>query len=389
MLSLNLTDLHGDWNLPDGYKLLEIIGQGQYGKVAHIVHEEDNSDRALKRYELIYSDELKATRFLKEIRLLKKLKHTCLSIPKEIYSGTTDDAYVSFAKAEMDLYQFIESERSFTKEKAISVIYQILCAVRYLHKSGMIHRDLKPENILLDPSQNRAYVCDYGLMRDTEAEEVLTKHVATRWYRAPEVILFQPYDSKIDIWSIGCIFAEILSTIEFDKEPEYQVEQLFPGKSCFPMSPAAEDPAIEGDDLDQFTFSQVIGAQKNEKPLEIEQLDSIFYMRGKPSEEETKWLTEEAQEFLKGHSQDYSQVKWNQLYPDLDPEIYALLDQLLEFDPSKRISAEEAIKNPIFDSIRVLACEDETFPSFEPDRRPIPTSISELKTAIEIELKTK
>jgi len=114
----------------------------------------------------------------------------------------------------------------------------------------MIHRDLKPENILLDPSQNRAYVCDYGLMRDLGTEEPLTKHVATRWYRAPEVILFQPYDAKIDVWSIGCIFAEILSTIEYAKEPEYHVEQLFPGKSCFPMSPAAEDPEIEGDDLD-------------------------------------------------------------------------------------------------------------------------------------------
>lgn len=104
MLSLNLTDLYSDWNLPDGFKLLEIIGQGQYGKVAHIVHEEDNSDRALKRYEMIYSDELKAQRFLKEIRLLKKLKHSCLSIPREIYSGSINDAYVSFSKAEMDLY---------------------------------------------------------------------------------------------------------------------------------------------------------------------------------------------------------------------------------------------------------------------------------------------
>lgn len=106
-------------------------------------------------------------------------------------------------------------------------IYQTLRAVKAMHSANVLHRDLKPSNLLLNGNCDLK-VCDFGLARSMAVPDddagVLTEYVATRWYRAPEIMLtFQEYTTAIDVWSVGCIMAEMLSG-----------RALFPGKDCKP-----------------------------------------------------------------------------------------------------------------------------------------------------------
>lgn len=160
------------------------------------------------------------------------------------------------------------------------MIYSILCGLKYLHSAGIMHRDIKPANILVDDDFNLK-LCDFGLSRSItksgfnydnglgkkefgeklhndrngrrQRVRDLSNHVQTRWYRAPEVILLEShYNQKVDIWSLGCIFSEILCCTKEYKESGLQTHQrfIFPGQSCFPLSPNPEQPS-DAEDHDQ------------------------------------------------------------------------------------------------------------------------------------------
>ena len=98
-------------------------------------------------------------------------------------------------------------------------LYQLLRGLKYIHSSNILHRDLKPSNLLLNANCDLK-ICDFGLARTTSETDFMTEYVVTRWYRAPELLLnCSEYTAAIDIWSVGCIFMEILK-----REP------LFPGR---------------------------------------------------------------------------------------------------------------------------------------------------------------
>jgi mitogen-activated protein kinase 1/3 len=131
------------------------------------------------------------------------------------------------------------------KEEHIKIfMFNILSAIRFTHEAGVIHRDIKSANVLID-SNCKVSICDFGISRTipTSADKkkrLLSSHVQTRWYRAPEVILKQEYGKEIDVWSLGCIFGEML--LSFIR-PRYQLNLLehplglFKGTSCYPLSP--------------------------------------------------------------------------------------------------------------------------------------------------------
>jgi mitogen-activated protein kinase 1/3 len=152
--------------------------------------------------------------------------------------------------------------------------------------------------------------------------------VVTRWYRAPELILIQPYSSAVDIWSLGCILAELLSMQEGNC-PSYQDRKpIFPGGACYPLS----------GDLDM----------KNDDRMD--QLSAIFNVIGTPSGEDVLAVGK-AREYINTLKKSTG-MPLESLYPDADPDAIDLLQKMLRFNPKSRITAAEALEHQFFKGIR-------------------------------------
>lgn len=156
----------------------------------------------------------------------------------------------------------------------------------------------------------------------------LTKHVVTRWYRAPELILLQPYTSAVDIWSIGCILAELLSMQEGNVAGYQDRQPLFPGGTCYPLS---------GDGV----------MSKDEK---LDQLSVIFRVIGTPLKEDLEAIGK-ANEYIASLGQTEGKP-FESMYPAADPAALDLLKQMLQFNPKKRCTAEQALEHDFFKGIR-------------------------------------
>jgi len=166
----------------------------------------------------------------------------------------------------------------------------------------------------------------------------LTKHIATRWYRPPEIILMnEEYGPAVDMWGVGCIFGELLQTIDNEKTPKRNIRPLFPGTSCFPLSPT---------DLEGFIHT------KDEN--EGDQLSSIFNMLGPISEQDVEFLKhKEAHDYaLEKGKIDKTQADIEILLPNINRDEKELLNQLLAFNPNKRITAKKAIESHYFNEVR-------------------------------------
>lgn len=231
------------------------------------------------------------------------------------------DIYVVFELMETDLHQVIKANDDLTPEHHQFFLYQILRGLKYIHSARVFHRDLKPKNILAN-SDCKLKICDFGLARpafnDMPQTVFWTDYVATRWYRAPELCgsFFAKYSPAIDIWSIGCIFAEILLG-----------KPLFPGRNV------------------------------------VHQLELITDLLGTPSPEViAKVRNEKARRFLLNMRKKPG-ISFEQHFPRADPGALRLLRRLLSFDPAERPTAEEALADPYFAGL--------SQPSREPSAQPI------------------
>eukprot|EP00913_Durusdinium_trenchii_P015809 g14857.t1 len=173
---------------PQRFTVLEAVGQGAYGVVCSAQDEVTGDTVAIKKIESAFDDITFAKRTLRELKILRHLRHENLI---DISPQPLSDEHCQF----------------FT--------YQILRGLKFVHTAGVIHRDLKPRNLLVN-SNCDLKICDYGLARLAMSNgdcRPLTEYVCTRWYRAPEVLCsWADYGSAIDMWSVGCIFAEMLRT---------------------------------------------------------------------------------------------------------------------------------------------------------------------------------
>lgn len=209
---------------------------------------------------------------------------------------------------ETDLHRIIYSKQPLSIDHIQYFIYQILRGLKYIHSANVLHRDLKPSNLLLR-SNCDLKICDFGLARGVEDEVNggLTEYVVTRWYRAPEIMLAcQEYSSAIDIWSVGCIFAELLS-----RSP------LFPGEDY------------------------------------IAQLRLICEKLGRPNEEDLDFVTSErAKRFMLSLPQKQP-LPFGEMFPVHKNEKHALtlLKGMLEIHPKKRITIEKALEHPFLESL--------------------------------------
>ncbi|XBI01336.1 hypothetical protein VPH35_130136 [Triticum aestivum] len=223
---------------------------------------------------------------------------------------------------ESDLHQVIKANDDLTREHYQFFLYQMLRALKYMHTANVYHRDLKPKNVLAN-ANCKLKICDFGLARvafnDAPTTVFWTDYVATRWYRAPELCgsFYSKYTPAIDIWSIGCIFAEVLIG-----------KPLFPGKNVVHQ-------------LDLIT--DVLGTPS---------LDAISQVR---NDKARKYLT---------CMRKKQPASFSQKFPKADPLALRLLRRLLAFDPKDRPSAEEALADPYFNGLAKV--------EREPSCQPIP-----------------
>ncbi|XP_024545126.1 mitogen-activated protein kinase 15 isoform X2 [Selaginella moellendorffii] len=317
------------------YKVLEVIGKGSYGVVCSAIDTRTNEKVAIKKINDIFEHVSDATRILREIKLLRLLRHPDVVEIKHILLPPSrrefKDIYVVFELMESDLHQVIKANDDLMPEHYQFFLYQLLRGLKFIHTANVFHRDLKPKNVLAN-ANCKLKICDFGLARvafnDAPTAIFWTDYVATRWYRAPELCgsFFSRYTPAIDIWSIGCIFAETIT-----RKP------LFPGKNV------------------------------------THQLELITDLLGTPSQDViSRVRNEKARRYLSTMSKK-SPVPFSEKFKNIDPLARNLLQKMLAFDPKDRPSATEALADPYFQSMSHLQREPAANPisrmEFEFERR--------------------
>ncbi|XP_019158940.1 PREDICTED: mitogen-activated protein kinase 19 isoform X2 [Ipomoea nil] len=323
---------YGDANR---YKILEIIGKGSYGVVCAALDTHTGEKVAIKKINDIFEHISDAIRILREVKLLRLLRHPDIVEIKRIMIPPSrrdfKDIYVVFELMESDLHQVIKANDDLTHEHHRFFLYQMLRAMKYMHTANVYHRDLKPKNILAN-ANCKLKICDFGLARvsfsDTPTTVFWTDYVATRWYRAPELCgsFFSKYTPAIDIWSIGCIFAEVLTG-----------KPLFPGKSV------------------------------------VHQLELITDLLGSPSPETVSGVrNDKARKYLMDMRKK-NPIPFSEKFKGVDPLALRLLQRLLAFDPKDRPTAEQALADPYFKGLskieREPSCQQISKLEFEFERR--------------------
>ncbi|CCF57277.1 hypothetical protein KAFR_0C02840 [Kazachstania africana CBS 2517] len=298
------------FNISSDFQLKSLLGEGAYGVVCSATHKPTGEIVAIKKIEP-FDKPLFALRTLREIKILKHFQHeniiSIFDIQKPDSFENFNEVYIIQELMQTDLHRVI-STQELSDDHIQYFIYQTLRAVKILHGSNVIHRDLKPSNLLIN-SNCDLKVCDFGLARiidehnNSDAyskQNGMTEYVATRWYRAPEVMLTAAkYSKAMDVWSCGCILAEL-----FLKRP------LFPGKDY------------------------------------RHQLMLIFGLIGTPTGEDLQCIeSKRAREYIMTVPR-YDPVPWEKVFAHVNPLGVDLLKKMLVFDPSKRITAAEALRHP-------------------------------------------
>ncbi|KAK1562571.1 hypothetical protein Q3G72_014209 [Acer saccharum] len=306
------------------YEKLEKVGEGTYGKVYKAKDRASGKLVALKKTRLEMDEEGIPPTALREVSLLQLLSQSlyvvrllCVehvdssssSLKSTNDSSSKSNLYLVFEYLDTDLKKFIDSHRKGVNPRPLppsliqSFLYQLCKGVAHCHSHGVLHRDLKPQNLLLDKDKGLLKIADLGLGRAfTVPLKSYTHEIVTLWYRAPEVLLGSThYSPAVDIWSVGCIFAEMVRR-----------QALFPGDS------------------------------------EFQQLLHIFRLLGTPTEKEWPGVTSlrDWHVYPLWEPQNLARA-----VPSLGPDGVDLLSSMLKYNPADRISAKAAMDHPYFDSL--------------------------------------
>uniref|UniRef100_A0A8C0BZB6 mitogen-activated protein kinase n=1 Tax=Buteo japonicus TaxID=224669 RepID=A0A8C0BZB6_9AVES len=287
------------------WEVVSSLGTGRPGSSA--IDGRSGTKVAIKKLYRPFQSELFAKRAYRELRLLKHMKHEnvsrlfcpfffpffCLFFFFVLFLS-----YLVMPFMGTDLSKIMKHEK-LTEDRIQFLVYQMLKGLKYIHSSGIIHRDLKPGNLAVN-EDCELKILDFGLARHTDSE--MTGYVVTRWYRAPEVILnWMHYTQTVDIWSVGCIMAEMIT-----------------GR-----------PLFKGND-------------------HLDQLTEIMKITGTPTQDFVQKL----------HSQDVSILlcHWNRWHDLNTLFVFCaiavnLLEKMLVLDAEKRVTAAEALMHPYFEPI--------------------------------------
>ncbi|XP_041348896.1 mitogen-activated protein kinase 1-like isoform X2 [Gigantopelta aegis] len=287
------------------YTQLSYIGEGAYGMVVSAQDSETHTKVAIKKISP-FEHQTYCQRTLREIKILTRFKHENIIDIRDILRHSSidemKDVYIVQCLMETDMYKLLKTQQ-LSNDHVCYFLYQILRGLKYIHSANVLHRDLKPSNLLLNTTCDLK-ICDFGLARvadpDHDHTGFLTEYVATRWYRAPEIMLnSKGYTKSIDVWSVGCILAEMLAN-----------RPLFPGKHY------------------------------------LDQLNRILDLLGSPCSEDIECILNEKARGYIVSLPFKPKVPWTRLFPNADPKALDLLDKMLTFNPHKRINVEESLAHP-------------------------------------------
>jgi mitogen-activated protein kinase 1/3 len=295
------------------YRLIKVMGHGAYGVVISAQDKNTGQEYAIKKCHNVFDYTEDAKRILREMKLMRTFDHPNVIrmvdlIPPAAGATGFDDIYIVQDLMDTDLRRIIESSQSLSMDHIRYFVCQILRGLRYLHSANVIHRDLKPENILAR-HDCRLKICDFGLSKvHLEEDNTHTQYVTTRWYRAPEIMLnVVNYTKSIDTWSVGCIFAELLT----------------------------RDPILKGKDYRS-------------------QLKATFDMLGTPKEDELDIITSIGAKRFVELLPPTKGTPFDKLFPEYAHETQGLdlMKSMLATYHPKRISIDDALAHPFIASLR-------------------------------------
>jgi mitogen-activated protein kinase 1/3 len=328
--------------IPTRYEPGEIIGVGAYGIIISAKDTQNNNQLvAIKKVKSI-SDNIDLKRITREILIMKYCQHeniiplldVIIHLNKNPSLNKVADVYLVMEKMDSDLQKIIASKQELSDEHYQFILYQILRALYFLHSAGIIHRDFKPSNVLINEDCT-VKLCDFGMSRALQEEDVsLTEYVVTRYYRAPEVMLTsRHYSKKIDVWSVGCSFAELLSK-----------KFMFPGENYISQ------------------IKLIINVLGTQDPKDLEFISN-------PS----------AKNFVMQH-QNIKRKDFNKILNCENPLAVDLVEKMLVFNPEKRYSIEECLNHPYLKNMRE-GMEDPVFNgklNLDFDNKNVDITLSEL-----------
>ncbi|KAL5343496.1 mitogen-activated protein kinase mpkC [Aspergillus crustosus] len=272
------------------------VGLGTAGIVCSAYDLISEQSVAIKKMMKPFDSAAIAKRTYREVKLLKQLRHDNLINMSDIFISPLEDVYMVTELLGTDLHRLLSAKP--LEDKFVQYFtYQMLRGLKYIHSAGVIHRDLKPGNILINENCDLK-ICDFGLARLQEPQ--MTGYVSTRYYRAPEIMLtWQRYGNKVDLWSVGCIVAEMLLG-----------RPLFPGT----------------DHINQFWL--------------------ITELLGNPPDEVINRITTKNTRRMVQSLQKQNPRPLKEVFPNAEDTAIDLIEKLLIFDPDRRINAEQGLKHP-------------------------------------------
>ncbi|XP_052205574.1 cell division control protein 2 homolog isoform X3 [Diospyros lotus] len=282
----------------DKYRGIWKIGNGSYGEVYKYFDTSSREIVAIKKITIDDEFDGVPSMIIREVSILKEMEHENIVRLLDVVNEK-DSVYLVFEHLDMDLLKYIKRTQLAMKSHTIkNFLRQILSGVAYCHAHKVLHRDLKPPNLLVDLKLKRVKLADFGLARTVGIpSKSYSNEVVTLCYRAPELLLgSHQYSSAIDMWSVGCIFGEMVT-----------LNPIFPARS------------------------------------ELDQLLSIFSILGTPDEETWPGVTSLSPEITllpKMEPKDLAKE-----FQGLEPAGVDILSKMLCLDPIKRITARDALKH--------------------------------------------